>query len=161
LFTKNHFGILFLLLFLYTQAIFAQSVAEVVSPAKIKIDRDRAVGMLNEIQDIIRERYYDKEFHGINLDEKFKAAVEKVKAANANGEIFRIVAQTILDFEDSHTVFYPPALSNRVEYGFSLQMIGDKCFVVDVKKGSDAEKKGLLVGDQITGIGNDAPNRDN
>lgn len=40
-------------------------------------------------------------------------------------------------------------------------MIGIRCFVVDVKKDSDAEKKGLKVGDEIVGIGKIAPDRKN
>jgi C-terminal processing protease CtpA/Prc len=41
-----------------------------------------------------------------------------------------------------------------------MQMIGGNCFVVDVKKGSDAETKGLKAGDIIAGIGNIAPSRE-
>jgi carboxyl-terminal processing protease len=144
-----------------TPVAFSQTVGERVSPANVKMDRARGLSMLDEIKEEIKLRYYDKNFRGINLDEKFKATAEKIKLAEYNGEIFRLIAQTILDFNDSHTMFYPPAMSSRVEYGFSLQMIGKKCFVVDVKKGSDAEAKGLKVGDQIVGIGNVAPDRQN
>lgn len=161
MFLKNYFGRSLLFFLLLTPVAFSQFVGERVSPASLKVDRERGVGMLNEIKEVIRQRYYDKNFRGINLDEKFKASAEKIKTAEHNGEIFRIIAQTVLDFNDSHTIFYPPALSSRVEYGFSLQMIGKKCFVVDVKKGSDAETKGLKVGDQIVGIGNVAPDRQN
>jgi C-terminal processing protease CtpA/Prc len=161
MFRTKYFNTAFLFLTLLAPSVFSQIVAEQASPIDIRLDRDRGVSMLNEIKDVIRQRYYDKEFRGINLDEKFKASAEKIKAAEYNGQIFRIIAQTVLDFNDSHTLFYPPARASRVEYGFSLQMIGKKCFVVDVKTGSDAEKKGLKVGDQIVGIGNVAPDRQN
>lgn len=161
MFPKKYFGTIFLILFFLSPFVPAQSVAELASPASIKIDRERGLSMLEDIKSVIKERYFDKQFRGINLDERFKTAAERVKTAKFNGEIFRIIAQVVLDFDDSHTLFYPPARANRVEYGFSLQTIGNKCFVVDVKKGSDAEKKGLLVGDQIIGIGNVAPSREN
>lgn len=161
MFPKKYFGTIFLFLFFLIPVASAQSVEEIASPANIKLDRERGLNMLDEIKDLIRERYFDKQFRGINLDERFKTAAERVKTARFNGEIFRIIAQVLLDFDDSHTLFYPPARANRVEYGFSLQTIGKKCFVVDVKKGSDAEKKGLLVGDQVIGIGTIAPTREN
>ena len=65
----------------------------------------------------------------------------------------------MLDLNDSHTVFFPPSRTGRVEYGWRMQMIGDKCFVTAVKPGSDAEKKGLKVGDEIVAIEGFRPNR--
>ena len=39
-------------------------------------------------------------------------------------------------------------------YGFSLKMIGDRCYVSRVHTGSDAEKKGLRRGDQVLAVNN-------
>ncbi|MEZ5424634.1 MAG: S41 family peptidase [Pyrinomonadaceae bacterium] len=117
--------------------------------------------MLKEIKSIIKGRYYDKNFRGIDVDQKFDEAAEKIKKLEANWQIFRVIAQVVLEFNDSHTRFYPPGRANRVEYGFTLQMIGDRCFVTDVKKGSDAEAKGLKPGDQVSGIEQYNPTREN
>lgn len=153
---------LFTVLLLLTQTIFSQiRVDEVASPANVQLNRSRGLNMLDEIKELIKVRYYDKKYRGIDLDERFKTAKEKVKTLDTNWQIFRTIAQVVMEFDDSHTRFYPPSRSNRVEYGFSMQMIGNNCFVVDVKKGSDAEKKGLKIGDIIIGIGQLSLNRDN
>ena len=125
-----------------------------------KANRERGLEMLEEIKDALKSRYYDKKFRGIDLDEKFTIAAERIKKLDANWQIFRVIAQVVLELNDSHTRFYPPSRANRVEYGFSLQMIGDYCLVVDVKKGSDAEAKGLKVGDFVTQIAKYNPTRE-
>lgn len=152
-FKKLIFPLFLLVLFSARQTPAQITISEVASPASVKLNRARGLNMLDEVKLVIKERYYDKNFHGINLDERFKAAAEKVKAANTNYQIFRIIAQVVLEFNDSHTRFYPPDRANRVEYGFSMQMVGANCMVTDVKKGSDAETKGLRAGDRVVGIG--------
>jgi C-terminal processing protease CtpA/Prc len=117
--------------------------------------------MLKNIKDDIRKNYYDPTFRGINLDERFIAAVERIKQANSNGEIFGIIAKVLLDFNDSHTLFLPPSRSARIEYGWLMQMMGDKCYVTAVKPHSDAEAKGLKVGDLIQTVDGINPTREN
>jgi C-terminal peptidase prc len=136
-------------------------IDEVSSPTSAKLDRDRGLNMLSEIKGVIKERYYDKKFHGINVDERFKAAAERIKKMDTNRQIFRVIAQVMLEFDDSHTRFYPPNRANRVQYGFTVQMIGSNCMVTNVKKGSDAEKKGLKRGDVLVGIAGYNPMREN
>lgn len=135
-----------------------------ISPAQLRIDevegksepslnRSRGIKMLREIKEVIKTYYYDKNYKGIDIDAKFKEASEKIKTLETNSQIFRLIAGVLLEFNDSHTQFYPPGRSNRPEYGFTLQMIGADCFVVDVKKGSDAEKQGIKTGDRVLKIG--------
>jgi C-terminal processing protease CtpA/Prc len=152
-----------LIIAIFVQVSFSQTVTvnEVASPASVKLNRERGNNMLDEIKESLKTYYYDKTYRGINLDDRFKSAKEKIKTLDSNARIFKTIAQVVLEFQDSHTRFIPPSRANRVEYGFSLQMIGDKCFAVDVKKGSDAEKKGLKVGDPVVGIGKFNPTREN
>jgi C-terminal processing protease CtpA/Prc len=153
----------FLLLFwlMWAQCVFGQFVTETESPANAKINRDRGLSMLWQIKEVIELNYYDKTYLGMDLDAKFKAAAEMIKKLDANRQIYSVIAQLVLDFNDSHTTFLPPGRANQVEYGFSLQMIGNKCHVIDVKKGSDAEAKGLKIGDVVISIGTISPTREN
>jgi len=128
-------------------------VDEVESPASAKINRDRGLSMLEDIKEVLKARYYDKNFKGIDLDARFKTAAERVKTLDTNRQIFRAIAQVLIEFDDSHTRFFPPNRANKVEYGFTMQMIGNNCFVTDVKKGSDAEAKGLKTGERIKAVG--------
>lgn len=123
-------------------------------------NRDRGQRLLKIVKETLKEYYYDKKFRGIDVDARFKDANERIKKLDTNSQIFRVIAALLLEFNDSHTRFYPPGRSNRTEYGFSMQMIGNNCVIVDVAKGSDAEKKGLKVGDQLARIGQHAVTRD-
>ena len=124
-------------------------------------DKARGRDMLSLIKSDIKKNYYDPTFHGMDVEARFKTAEENIKTATSLGHIFGIIAQALVDLDDSHTFFLPPGRSARTEYGWQMQMIGDKCFVIAVKPGSDAEAKGLKPGDEISIINGNEPSRDN
>lgn len=124
-------------------------------------DRELGRSMLRDIKEVIKRNYYDPAYHGIDLDARFTAAEEKLKTAASLGQVFGIVAQAVVDLNDSHTLFYPPSRTTRTEYGWQMQMIGDKCYVVAVKPGSDAEAKGLKIGNEVISVDGFGPTRDN
>jgi C-terminal processing protease CtpA/Prc len=115
------------------------------------LDSYRAQGqiMLDVIKADIKKNYYDPAFHGVDLDADFKEAGEQLKQAKSLGHILGIVGQAVMKLNDSHTFFVPPRAPMRIDHGWQMQMIGDKCYVVAVKPGSDAEAKGLQPGDRI------------
>ncbi len=125
------------------------------------LDRDRAHVMLQAIKSDLKKNYYDPNYHGMDIESRFKTADEKLKQATSLGQLFGIIAQTLDDLNDSHTFFVPPGRSYRIEYGWQMQMSGNKCFVVTVKPGSDAEAKGLKEGDEIYSIDGIGPVREN
>ena len=124
-------------------------------------DRARGSTMLNVIKSDLKKNYYDPNFRGMDVDARFKQADEKIKTATSLGQIFGIIAQALIDLNDSHTYFIPPGRSYKTEYGWNMQMIGDKCYVVAVKPGSDAEAKGLKEGDEVYTIDGIGPTREN
>lgn len=125
------------------------------------LDRERGRMMLGTIKEDLKKSYYDPSFHGMDLDVRFKAADEKIKQAQSLGQIFGIIGQVLTELEDSHTFFVPPGRTQRTEYGWQMQIIGNKCFVVAVKPGSDAEAKGLKEGDEVYSIDGVGPIREN
>lgn len=131
------------------------------SPERVGLNRSRGISMLKDIRTEIKRRYYDKNYHGVDLDATFKKAEARIKQLSTNSEIFQVIAAFVLELEDSHTFFVPPGRANQTFYGFSMQMVGNTCFVMDVKSGSDAEKKGLKTGDVVVGIGRYAVERQN
>ncbi len=124
-------------------------------------DQDRARGktMLNVIKKDIQKNYYDPSYRNVDLDARFKAAEDRIAKAQSNGEVFGVIAQALVDFKDSHLYFVPPSRSVDVEYGWEMRAIGDGCFVVAVQPGSDADKKGLRVGDRVLSIDGRQPAR--
>src|SRR5262245_11510678 len=95
-------------------------------------ERDRGRIMLTNIKNEIKKSYYDSNFHGIDLEARFKAASDKIDNATSVGQVFGIVAQVLLEFEDSHLFFIPPQMSYSVDYGWQMQIIGDQCYVSEV-----------------------------
>jgi C-terminal processing protease CtpA/Prc len=115
-------------------------------------DRERGRLMLKTIHSDIKKYYYDPNFHGIDLEAHFKEADNKIKEATSIGQMFGIIAQAMLDFDDSHTFFLPPQRASTTDYGLYMKMIGDRCHITAVRPGSDAEAKGIKVGDQVLSI---------
>lgn len=128
-------------------------IDEVEGKSDPSLNRSRGIRILKEVKEVLETHYYDKNFRGIDIDERFKAATEKIKTLESNAHIFRVIASVLLEFNDSHTLFFPPGRANRVEYGFTMQMVGTNGYLTNIKKGSDAEKQGLKVGDRIVKIG--------
>lgn len=122
-------------------------------------DRERGRTMLKTIKEDIKKNYYDASFHGLDVDARFALAEEKLKTAGSLGQVFGIIAQAMVDLNDSHTYFVPPPRTTSTEYGWQMVMIGDKCYVVAVKPGSDAQAKGLKEGDEVLAINGFGPTR--
>lgn len=140
---------------------FAGIVFEVQAQTATGYDRDRGRSMLRTIKNDLLKNYYDPDFRGIDVEARFKAADEKIKTATSNGQIFGIIAQALLDFNDSHTFFMPPSRAQKTDYGWQMQLIGDKCYVVAVKPKSGAQAVGLEVGDEVWSLDGFEPTREN
>jgi carboxyl-terminal processing protease len=123
------------------------------------IERQRTLDMLKTVKDDLKKNYYDPSFHGMDVDARFKAAEEKLKQATSVGQSFSIIAQVLLDLDDSHTKFYPPSRPEKVDYGWKMQMIGDAAYIVAVRPGSDADKQGLKPGDRVLAVERRKPTR--
>jgi C-terminal processing protease CtpA/Prc len=148
------------LLFILFQLLTLVSYGQKVVPPSSK-DRQNARDMLSTIKNDLQKNYYDPNFHGMNLDERFKAAEEKIDQAASLAQLLGIVGQVLLDLNDSHTFFLPPGRTYQTDYSWQMQMIGDRCYVVAVKPGSDAEAKGLKEGDEIYSVDGLRPSREN
>ncbi len=146
-----------------TAALCLLAISAAIRPASsqsLDFERQRARAMLNAVKEDIKKEYYDPNYRGIDLEARFKKADADIAAAPSVGQIVTIIAQALLDFKDSHTYFLPPRRTFRVEYGWEMQLVGDKAYVVAVKPGTDAASKGLKEGDEILSVNNFKPTRD-
>lgn len=134
---------------------FSAAVAQSIS-----FQRERGRDMLKTIKSDIQKNYYDSAFHGVDVDARFKEADELIKKADSGGQIMGIIARTLLYFDDSHLFFVPPARSSRIDYGWQMAAIGDRCYITAVEPGSDAEAKGLKPGDEVLSIDGMNPKRE-
>jgi carboxyl-terminal processing protease len=149
-----------LLVLLLITLLFLPDVARSQSSATPVIDRGRGKEMLQNIKRALKETYYDPNFRGMNVDNRFRQAEEQIDKASSTGQILAIIAQALVELDDSHTTFFPPELVVEPDFGFKLQMIGDTCYVTGVKAGSDAETQGLKTGDVLYAIEGFEPARD-
>jgi C-terminal processing protease CtpA/Prc len=123
------------------------------------IQRERARQMLRDLRDAMQHHYYDPQYHGIDLEARFKGADTKLQTVTNLGDALIAIAQTLDALKDSHTFFLPPSRNTHREYGYVLQMIGDRCFITAVRPNRDATEK-LAVGDEVLTWQNFTPKRD-
>ncbi len=124
-----------------------------------RIERQTMKTILSTLKGQIKDKYYDPEYHGINLDVRFEQAAARLDEVDTTSQALTVIAQVLLDFNDSHLSFAPPLTNLDVIYGYQTRIEGDKCFVTTVQPKSDAEKKGLKPGDQILSVQGFRPNR--
>jgi C-terminal processing protease CtpA/Prc len=142
---------LFLLLFT-TLVLFSLSFPRTSAQKATKFDIEQWRDVLRNVKQALKANYYDSNFHGMDVEARFDAADAKMKNAESLGQLVGIVAQVLLDLNDSHTSFVPPYNKSTVDYGWRMQAVGPDCFIGAVRPGSDAEAKGLHVGDKVLSI---------
>lgn len=162
---KKHYQILvFLLIALFcVGGIFPVSAQNKDQKPKLSSEskqaREYALGMLDEMGEILKEYYFDPKFHGIDLKTRIEAAKTRVKTLEYNWQMYRVLVQVLMEMNDSHTRMIMPPRTDHFQYGLTWQMIGDECYVTAVKKDSNAFAQGIEPGDQILSIGKFTPTR--
>ena len=116
--------------------------------------------MLRDVADDVKKHYYDPKFHGIDWDAKVRDAKEKIDNSDSLNRALSHIAAALDSLNDSHTYFVPPPRPYVHDYGFQMQMVGDRCYVIRVRPGSDAESRGLKAGDEILTINGYSPTRE-
>jgi carboxyl-terminal processing protease len=129
-------------------APFGRSGAQALS----RFDRERGLAMSKQVREDIERHYYDSTFKGVDLAASFATADARIRSAASHEQVFAGIAQAVLDLNDSHTYFMPPAYTVRVKYGWQMKMVGDSCFITHVEPKSDAAAQGLAVGDAVAAV---------
>jgi C-terminal processing protease CtpA/Prc len=131
------------------------------APTLSQHDRDLVLTMLRQVRDDVERHYYDRSFHGLDLKAQFAGAEQRVKVAPTLADAFSLVADVLFQLDDSHTVFIPPNLRTRVDYGWHMAMVGDLPLITSVDPASDAAAKGLAAGDRVLLLNAMSPSRSN
>ena len=130
-------------------AVLGCAIASELSAQLPRQERERALKMLEQMRQDLHEYYYDSTFGGIDIDARARRADSLIRVAPTMAHALGEVAQYLADLKDSHTSFHPPRHVARLDFGFSWLIVGDSVFISGVKKGSDAEAKGLKRGDLL------------
>ena len=147
--TKRLIPVLAVCLFV---VVLSNSARPQQQPPMSGLDRGRAQDMLVVIANDVKKHYYDPKFHGIDFNAKVTEAKQKIDKETSFNMAMSHIAAALDSLDDSHTFFLPPQHAYKHAYGMQYQMVGDKCFVTQVRPKSDAEAKGVKAGDQILTI---------
>jgi C-terminal processing protease CtpA/Prc len=122
------------------------------------IDAAHAHEIFHDIYNDVRKDYYDPTFHGVNLEQRYHDYDSHIDTASSNGDAFRFIAGFLMGLHDSHLFFEPPMRGTSYQVDYEIAMIGDRCFVTQVRPGTDAASK-LHVGDEVLGLNGYSVNR--
>src|SRR5215469_15876165 len=111
-------------------------------------ERTQVNSALNQISKDVTKHYYDPKLHGVDWDVKVEQTREKVKEEKSLNMAMAHVAALLDSLNDSHTFLIPPRRPYVLDHGWSVEMIGDKCYVIQARPGGDAETHGVKPGDQ-------------
>lgn len=123
------------------------------------VERERGYGMLRQLRGVLNRFYYDSTFTGHDMDALWYRATSAIDTATSWPSVTTALAAYLQGLEDSHTRFFPPMLTVEVDYGWSPLMVGEDCYVRSVRRGSDAERQGLQVGDKVLSLDGLRPTR--
>ena len=147
---RHHVGMAFATLLGCSLFVSAVSRAQ-QQKAMDNVTRGRISDMLRTAHDEVQKHYYDPNFHGLDWDARYKKYAAALASIQDPGEGLRVVAAYLAGLKDSHTYFDPPSRVNRIDLGYQISLVGDSCFVTQIRPKTDAEKK-LHIGDQVLSV---------
>lgn len=148
------------LLSLIVMSFCGTASAQVASHTMTNFDRDRAQAMLQDVANDVRKHYYDPNLHGVDWNAKVQEAKDKIAKETTLNMAFAHIAAALDSLNDSHTFFVPPPRPYHTEFGWHLQIIGDRCLIVRTRPQSDADAKGIRPGDELLSLNGFHPVRD-
>ncbi len=124
-------------------------------------ERHQVDVMLSQVSGDLTKHYYDPKLHGVDWSAKVSQAREQIKQEKSLNMAMAHIAAALDSLNDSHTFLIPPRRPYVLDHGWTVQMIGEKCFVTRVRPGGDADTRGVKPGDQLLAINGYRVGRDN
>jgi C-terminal processing protease CtpA/Prc len=144
----HHIRAAALFLFLLAQHVVAAAQAKDMS----NVEREQVETMLSQVSSDLTRHYYDPKLHGVDWPARVSLAREQVKQEKSLNMAMAHIAAALDSLNDSHTFLIPPRRPYVLDHGWTIQMIGEKCFVTGVRPNGDADIHGVKPGDQVVAI---------
>jgi carboxyl-terminal processing protease len=151
-------------------------------PARAETDATKATAVFDEVWRAVRDRFYDRDLHGLDWDAIGDKYRPLAAAAPTERERAAVINRMLAELHASHTGYYTPAdtayydLADIFSWGLRHQLesafpngkvaytgigiftrnIEGKTFVSGVLNGLPADRAGLLIGDELI-AGDGAP----
>jgi carboxyl-terminal processing protease len=120
--------------------------------------REGRLAVFDDVWETIRDRYYDPSFHGIDWRREREEFRPLAAEARSTAEFYAVLRRMVGLLRDAHTRVYAPDEKfdwqhpHVISVGLSVREVEGEAVVVRVEDGSEAESKGLRVGDIITSV---------
>jgi carboxyl-terminal processing protease len=162
------YGLLCLLLLLTPAAFYllpsrVEAAAGGATPVSTET-REGRLAVFDDAWQTIRDRYYDASFNGLDWEAERESFRPQAAAAKDSVEFYSVLRRMVGKLRDSHTRVYAPEEKfdwqhpRVITAGLSVREVAGQPVVVNLERGSDAERAGLRVGDIITSVdGEPAP----
>ena len=124
------------------------------------VDRDIAEDMLKDVSDDVNKNYFDPTLHGLDWNSLVQKARTNIDNAHDMEEAIAQIAGLLQSLHDSHTFFAPPQHGKNFDYGWRFKIFGSRTYITEVHAGSDAEKQGVHLGDEVLAINGFKVNRE-
>jgi carboxyl-terminal processing protease len=120
--------------------------------------REGRLRVFEEVWEQVRVRYYDPSLHGVDwraLGEEFRPLATE---ARDQTEFYAVLRRMLGRLHDPHTRVFPPGESpdwrvqRFVTVGISVREMEGEAVVTSVERGSEAERAGVRVGDNVLSL---------
>ena len=128
----------------------ADSQAQPVPTHRLSPNDRRTV--FNKAWKIIRARYYDPAFNGVNWDDIYDRYLPRVDATTSDQEFYSLMSEMTSELHDAHTRFSSPEQWKSVKRqqgitpGLAVDQVQGQTVVTSVVPGSSAARAGIQPG---------------
>jgi carboxyl-terminal processing protease len=133
--------------------VFAAATCLMLSSSRgqgsLSLDRDRMLGILDQVSKEIEKNYYDPNLKGLDWKGFTAQAKQQIEKANTVGEMVTAIFVLLDKLQYSHTVFVPPPRVATALFGFEAKPFGNQILVYKIRKKGAADVAGLQLGDRI------------
>jgi C-terminal peptidase prc len=134
------------------------SRSQAESRAAVALTREARLAIFDDVWSTINQRYYDRNFQGLDWDAQRITYRDLAAGADSSHELYSVLRRMIASLNDSHTRIFAPGEKfdwwrpRFVTIGISVREIDGLPTVVQVERNSAPHREGIHVGDVIESV---------